>query len=176
MRPAARRTILGVKGTHAVVTAFTLACATAAGASAAASRPALPLPAVPAATLLPAVAATSSAEAGRPSSEGCVAAWNATSEPSARASIVRRHPSGASIGGAVPATGLGQKIGLEPLAIRASGCTISFVLPTGHTLSVWGLWKGGSVASWGSLNLSAKPVTVIENATIHANGTLTYTG
>ena len=160
-----------------MVIASVLAAVTAAGASAGTSRPSSRLPAAPAATLLPAVAATSSsAEGVRPSSEGCAAAWNATSEPSARASVVRRHPTGASIGGAFPAAGLGEKIGLEPLAIRASGCTISFVLPSGRTLSVWGVWKGGSVAAWGSLNLSSKPVTVVENATVHANGTLTYTG
>jgi hypothetical protein len=124
--------------------------------------------------LAPITTAAAAPSAHSPSA--CALAWNHGAGATLRALVVRSHARAAFID---PRASIGTdtwtKAGGQS-STTTSGCSIQFILRTGKTLSVWGAWKAGSVATWHGPVASGRAVPVPDNARVHTDGTVGFHG
>jgi hypothetical protein len=113
--------------------------------------------------------------AAQPSKSACAVAWNRSATAALRQSIAAQHPRGAFIDAAEVGTFV-WSAGGEAHSSSGMGCGIQFILGTGRTLSVSGRWNGSSVAGWSRPVASPRPITVPNNSTVHADGTVGFHG
>jgi hypothetical protein len=111
----------------------------------------------------------------RPTNRACAAAWNRSASTSLRHAVTAAGARVAFVDSAVVA-GFDWVKGGATTSTQSPGCGIEFILRGGRTLSVWGAWNHDRVPSWRGPVTSRRPVPVVENAAVGADGTVAFKG
>lgn len=111
----------------------------------------------------------------RPTDRACAATWNRSASTSLRHAVAAAGARAAFVDSAV-VVGLDWVQGGAATSTRSPGCGIAFVLRGRRILSVSGAWNHDRVPSWRGPVTSKRPVPVVENAAVRADGTVAFRG
>jgi hypothetical protein len=113
----------------------------------------------------------------KPSPSRCAVSWNQWSAAGLRKEVAKAKVRAAFIEAhASVGTDTWSRTG-GTNSTSAAGCFIQFVLPSNAgLLTVWGSWQAGIIHVWhGPIRVNRR-IPVPNNARVHSNGTLGFTG
>lgn len=123
-----------------------------------------------------AATASSAAAAAPHSPSACAVAWNRTASAGLHAVLAKADAHAASID---PRTTVGRDTWSKTggtTSTSALGCTIRVGLPAGRVLLLWGRWRAGMIHDWHASLASAHLPAMPDNARVHRDGTIGFTG